>query len=120
MSTPDSSCNMEEDCVVCQDPLHKRRKCAKLKCKHIFRKECIQRAFQSKPQCPVCRKSIGAPAGKCPSGTMTTTMNPMRCSGFREGSIVIVYLIPAGRQMSYHDNPGTSHASKHAAAYIPK
>eukprot|EP00984_Skeletonema_dohrnii_P013960 scaffold5845_cov73-Skeletonema_dohrnii-CCMP3373.AAC.2 len=119
MSTPDSSCDMEEDCVICQDPLHKRRKCAKLKCGHIFHKECIQRAFQSKPQCPVCRKSIGAPVGKCPSGTMTTTTSSMRCSGFREGSIVITYVIPAGRQMSYHDNPGTSHASKHATAYIP-
>jgi len=120
MSTPDSSCDMEEDCVICQDALHKRRKCAKLKCGHIFHKECIQRAFQSKPQCPVCRKSIGAPVGKCPSGTMPTTTNSMRCSGFREDSIVITYSIPAGRQMSYHDNPGTSHASKHATAYIPK
>eukprot|EP00985_Skeletonema_marinoi_P004726 scaffold2051_cov139-Skeletonema_marinoi.AAC.10 len=119
MSTPDSSCDMEEDCVICQDVLHKRRKCAKLKCGHIFHKECIQRAFQSKPQCPVCRKSIGAPIGKCPSGTMTTTTSSMRCSGFREGSIVITYVIPAGRQMSYHDNPGTNHASKHTTAYIP-
>mmetsp|Transcript_22663 Transcript_22663/g.29129 ORF Transcript_22663/g.29129 Transcript_22663/m.29129 type:complete len:198 (+) Transcript_22663:1-594(+) len=110
---------MEEDCVICQDVFHKRRKCAKLKCGHIFHKKCIQRAFQSKPQCPVCRKSIGAPVGKCPSGTMTTTTSSMRCSGFREGSIVITYSIPAGRQMSYHDNPGTSHASKHATAYIP-
>jgi len=120
MSTPDSSCDMEEDCVICQDPLHKRRKCAKLKCGHIFHKKCIQRAFQSKPQCPVCRKSIGAPVGKCPSGTMTTTTSSMRCSGFREGSIVITYVIPAGRQMSYHDNPGTNHASKHTTAYIPE
>lgn len=120
MSKPDSSYDMEEDCVICQDPLDKRRKCAKLKCGHIFHKKCIQRAFQSKPECPVCRKSIGAPIGKCPSGTMTTTTSSMRCSGFREGSIVITYVIPAGRQMSYHDNPGTSHASKHVTAYIPK
>jgi len=41
-------------------------------------------------------------------------------SGFLEGSIIITYVIPAGRQMSYHDSPGTSHASKHAVAYIPK
>ena len=120
MSTPDSSCDMEEDCVICQDPLHKRRKCAKLKCKHIFHTDCIQRAFQSKPECPVCRKSIGAPVGKCPSGTMTTTTSSMRCAGFSKGSIVITYVIPAGRQKQYHDNPGTNHASKHATAYIPK
>ena len=120
MSAPDSSCDMEEDCVICQDPFHMRRKCATLKCGHIFHKKCIQRAFLSKPECPICRKSIGAPVGKCPSGTMTTTTSSMRCSGFREGSIVITYVIPAGRQMAYHDNPGTSHASKHATAYIPK
>jgi len=120
MSTPDSSCNMKEDCVICWGALEKRNGCAKLKCQHIFHKDCIQRAFQSKPECPTCRKSIGAPAGKCPSGTMTTTTSSMRCSGFREGSIVITYLIPAGRQMSYHDNPGTTHASKHVTAYIPK
>mmetsp|Transcript_7934 Transcript_7934/g.13148 ORF Transcript_7934/g.13148 Transcript_7934/m.13148 type:complete len:131 (-) Transcript_7934:1006-1398(-) len=84
---------MEEDCVICYDPLHKRRKCAKLKCKHIFHTKCIQQAFQCKPECPVCRKSIGAPVGKSPSGTMTTTITRARCSGFLEDSIVITYVI---------------------------
>ena len=120
MSTPDSSCNMEDDCVICQDPLGKRRKCAVLKCHHVFHKDCIQRAFQSKPQCPVCRKSIGAPTGKSPSGTMRTASSSIRCAGYSEGSIVITYSIPAGRQMSYHDTPGTSHAGKHVTAYVPK
>ena len=120
MSTPDSSCNMDDDCVICQDPLGKRRKCAVLKCKHVFHKDCIQRAFQSKPQCPVCRKSIGAPIGKSPSGSMRTTSSSVRCAGYSEGSIVITYSIPAGRQMSYHDAPGTSHAGKLVTAYVPK
>jgi hypothetical protein len=120
MSTPDSSCNMDDDCVICQDPLGKRRKCAVLKCQHVFHKDCIQRAFQSKPQCPVCRKSIGAPIGKSPSGTMRTASSSTRCAGYSENSIVITYSIPAGRQMSYHDAPGTSHAGKLVTAYVPK
>ena len=120
MSTPDSSCKMDEDCVICQDPLGKRQTCAMLKCQHVFHKDCIQRAFQSKPQCPVCRKSIGAPIGKSPSGTMTSISSSFRCAGYSEGSIVIRYSIPAGRQMSYHDAPGTRHGSKHVTAYVPK
>jgi hypothetical protein len=120
MSTPDSSCKMDEDCVICQDPLGKRQTCAMLKCQHVFHKDCIQRAFQSKPQCPVCRKSIGAPIGKSPSGTMASISSSFRCAGYSEGSIVIRYSIPAGRQMSYHDAPGTSHGSKHVTAYVPK
>ena len=120
MSTPDKYCNMKRDCSICWDALGNGNQCAMLKCRHIFHKTCIQRACQSKPECPECRVSIGAPAGKCPSGTMTITTTFARCSGFQEDSIVISYAIPSGKQKSYHDNPGTRHGLKNTSAYIPK
>lgn len=117
--TPGPSCNMN-DSAICWGALQSGNKCAKLECNHIFHERCILQALLHKPECPVCRKSIGEPVGKCPSGTMTTTITPDRCSGFQEDSIVITYEIPAGKQMSYHCNPGITHASKCTDAFIPK
>jgi len=113
-----TSCNLDDDCVICMEKLKKRRKCAALPCKHVFHKQCLELAFKSKPQCPVCRISIGQAQGKSPSGTMTVFVSP-RCSGFNEDSITITYNMPSGTQMSYHDNPNTRHSSKFVSAYLP-
>jgi deltex-like protein len=116
---PPSDCNMKDKCAICQERLEKRR-CVALKiCSHVFHKGCIKLAFQSKLQCPVCRVPIGALQGKSPSGTMSVSVNPIRCSGFQCDTLVISYNIPAARQMSYHDNPGVTHGSKVATAYVP-
>ncbi|KAL7554867.1 hypothetical protein ACHAWF_018412 [Thalassiosira exigua] len=94
-------------------------RCVTLKCMHSFHSECIELAFKTKPQCPVCRTHFGDPRGKSPSGTMTVTTSPIRCSGYQEESILITYSIPSGTQENYHDHPGRKHGSKHAAAYLP-
>jgi deltex-like protein len=116
---PSLFCNMDDDCAICHEKL-KTSSCVALKiCSHVFHKGCIKLAFQSKSQCPVCRVPVGAPQGKSPSGTMSVTVNPIRCSGFQCDTLVISYNIPAARQMSYHDNPGATHGSKVATAYVP-
>ena len=50
---------------------------------------------------------------------MSVTVNPIRCSGFQCDTLVVSYNIPAARQISYHDNPGATHGSKVATAYVP-
>ena len=116
---PPSDCNMDDDCVICHERL-KTSSCVALKvCNHVFHRDCIQMAFQSKSQCPTCRVPVGAPQGKSPSGTMSVSVNPVRCSGFQCDTMVISYNIPAARQLSYHDNPGATHGSKVATAYVP-
>jgi len=72
-----------------------------------------------KPQCPVCRKNVGAPQGKQPSGIMTVSIIPITCFGFKEDTIRIKYAIPSGTQMNYHDEPGQSHGGKNAVAFLP-
>jgi len=119
LTSPPMSCNLDDDCVICMEKLKKRRKCAALPCKHVFHKQCLELAFKSKPQCPVCRISVGEAQGKSPSGTMTVFVSPIRCSGFNEDSITITYNMPSGTQMSYHDNPNTRHSSKFVSAYLP-
>ena len=116
------SCNtLQGDCLICQQALDSRPKCVELNaCNHAFHRECIQLAFDFKPQCPVCRASIGPPQGKSPSGTMDVTTSPIQCHGFWTlNSIHITYRIPSGYQLSYHDNPGMRHGEKNANAYLP-
>jgi hypothetical protein len=116
---PPSDCNMKDKCAICHERL-KTSSCVALKiCNHVFHHDCIQMAFQSKSQCSICRVPVGAPQGKSPSGTMLVSVNPVRCSGFQCDTLVISYNIPAARQLSYHDNPGVSHGSKVATAYVP-
>mmetsp|Transcript_7113 Transcript_7113/g.12892 ORF Transcript_7113/g.12892 Transcript_7113/m.12892 type:complete len:594 (-) Transcript_7113:215-1996(-) len=117
--TPPASCNMKEYCVICHDHLDERPCVALNACKHVFHIDCIQLAFKSKPQCPVCRASIGKPQGHSPSGTMTVSVKPTRCAGFHVDSIFIAYNIPSGVQMNYHEHPGRRHGGKRANAYLP-
>ena len=117
---PPASFNKKDMCVICHDPFKRSSRCVALNaCSHIFHKECVELAFKSKPQCPVCRVPVGEPQGKCPSGTMAVSNSAARCSGYHEDSILISYNIPSGTQMSYHDNPGRRHGGKIATAYLP-
>lgn len=43
----------------------------------------------------------------------------LTCAGHGQGTIVIDYNIPRGRQKPYHDNPGARHSSAHRIAYLP-
>jgi hypothetical protein len=121
VSAPPPSCNMEQECSICFDRFQ-NRSCVALSttCHHVFHTDCIQRAFESAPRCPICRHPIGAPQGKSPPGTMAVSIIPSRCSGFQcDGSFCITYHVPAGYQRSYHDNPGRKHGGKCAMAYLP-
>ena len=118
-TVPPASCNLRDDCVLCLDRLRKRQCVALTACNHVFHKGCIDRAFKSKPSCPVCRVNIGSPQGKSPSGTMTVHTSAIRCTGYQEQSILINYNIKGGKQKSYHDNPGSRHGGKVVTAYLP-
>jgi deltex-like protein len=117
--SPPPSCNLNEDCVICQDTLSDSPCAALNVCNHVFHYSCAQRALKSKPQCPICRKAVGAPQGKSPSGTMYISASSSRCSGYSENSIVISYAIKGGTQKSYHDNSGQRQPGKRATAYLP-
>lgn len=119
MTAPPTSCDMEEECSICFDQLKKRSCVALRACKHCFHNDCVRQAFNSKPQCPICRKSIGEPRGTSPSGEMRISTSPVQCASFRKDSILITYNIPSAPQMSYHDNPGVSHGGKYESAYLP-
>mmetsp|Transcript_12094 Transcript_12094/g.25764 ORF Transcript_12094/g.25764 Transcript_12094/m.25764 type:complete len:598 (-) Transcript_12094:420-2213(-) len=120
LGVPPITCDMDNDCVICHDHLKASPAVALSVCGHVFHEDCIQQAFRSKPQCPVCRVSIGKPQGKSPSGTMTTTISPTHCSGyFNVDSIIITYNIPRGKQRSYHEHPNKFHGGKYVVAYLP-
>lgn len=117
---PPASCNMKDDCAICHEILNERDCVALKACNHAFHNDCIQKCFEAKHQCPVCRILIGAaPQGKSPSGTMIVSSSPSFCSGFQCSSFVISYNVPAAIQLSYHDNPGQPHSSKVVTAYLP-
>jgi len=117
-TAPPSTYDKNEECAICMEEL--KTNCVALKvCGHIFHSACIQQACKVKPQCPTCRKSIGNPQGKCPSGQMTISNSSTRCTGYAVDSIIISYNIPSAVQKSYHDNPGTRHSGKMETCYLP-
>ena len=80
---PPPTCNMNDSCVICHDPLSTGRCSALAVCKnHVFHYTCIQQALKAGPQCPVYQKPVGAPQGKSPSGKMTFMLDPQKCSDF--------------------------------------
>ena len=130
-TSPVQSCVLSENCAICLEALAGSGKCVALKsCKrHVFHHACIKKALKGSSTCPQCRVPVGEPQGKSPSGTMTISSISRQCSGFEEDSVElnklhidsfeIHYTIPQGLQLSYHDNPGTSHSSKEVTAYLP-
>jgi hypothetical protein len=98
---PPASCNMKDDCAICHEVLNERDCVALKACNHAFHNDCIQKSFEAKHQCPVCRILIGAaPQGKSPSGTMIVSSIPIFCSGFQCSSFVISYNVPAAIRVS--------------------
>ena len=110
----------EEDCAICMSALRSPQSVISLKvCNHFFHTECIEQSLKMKPQCPICRKALSEPQGKSPSGTMIVSTTHSKCGGYNCGSIVINYSMKSSKQKSYHDNPGVTHGSKRATAYLP-
>ena len=112
--------NLDGTCVICQDELSSSNCVAINTCYHKFHRSCIERAFKTKPQCPICRKLVGKPQGKSPSGTMAISQSTKSCSGCESiPSLMIKYHIKKSIQKSYHDNPGQYQHGKYATAYLP-
>ncbi|XP_067296197.1 probable E3 ubiquitin-protein ligase DTX3 [Pseudorasbora parva] len=110
-----------ETCPICLD-LIKPNDCSVLtKCKHKFCKDCLARAFQLKPACPICGEIYGNLTGTQPKGgTMTVSRDSSSLPGYEKyGTIVISYYIPSGRQGDEHPNPGMAYQGASRIAYLP-
>ena len=93
ISKPDK----EENCCICMDtPTNPK----KLKCGHIFCKECIDQYFTYKPTCPICGQIYGKMTGDQPPGSITIKRGYQILEGFSDsyGCIVITYSMPDGYQ----------------------
>lgn len=89
----------EETCPICMDTLTEKETLPK--CKHSFCKDCLKRAFEFKPACPICGVLYGKLKGTQPDkGSMKVTYEATsHLPGYeRYGTIVINYYIPSGIQ----------------------
>ena len=119
---PTAAFKGDDDCVICQDSFSNGPCAALSVCNHVFHFNCIQRAFASgKPQCPICRRAVGNPQGKSPSGKMSVSLSKsIRCTSFETFSTIIIkYEMKQSSQRSYHENPGQKQSGKRAKAYLP-
>ncbi|KAK7173418.1 hypothetical protein R3I93_003291 [Phoxinus phoxinus] len=111
----------DETCPICLDSI-KTSDCTVLsKCKHKFCKDCLARAFQLKPACPICGEIYGDLTGTQPKGgTMTVSWDSSSLPGYgKYGTIVITYYLPSGHQGSEHPNPGMAYMGASRIAYLP-
>ncbi|XP_051534722.1 E3 ubiquitin-protein ligase DTX3L-like [Myxocyprinus asiaticus] len=111
----------EETCPICLDTI-KKLECKVLpKCKHCFCNDCLKRAFQLKPACPICGEIYGDLTGTQPKrGTMTVTKDNSSLPGYEKyGTIVINYYLPSGLQGAEHPNPGKPYQGASRIAYLP-
>jgi deltex len=113
--------NQDTECAICMSPLE--NDVVRIKsCSHLFHKKCLHGFLKFKPNCPMCRCTIGKPQGMCPSGNMYITETGQLCPGFGKSTKVIKidYSIPKGYQLSYHENPGQKYTATNRTAYLPK
>ena len=111
---------LSEECAICLDALCHHGKVVRLcACGHYFHQSCIEDSLQHSPNCPTCRKLVGEPQGRMPSGTMQISRLATPCAGHSSQTIVIRYHIPNGVQKTYHTNPGQPHDAAHRTAYLP-
>jgi hypothetical protein len=50
--------NSDSKCIICQDDFSKNNKARILECMHYYHKDCIDKWFENKDTCPICRTSI--------------------------------------------------------------
>ena len=91
------------------------------KCRHMFCKSCIERAFTYQKKCPVCQEVYGVLEGDQPDGTMDVKCYKLHslpgCEG--HGCYVITYVIPSGYQGSRHPKPGHPFTGTKRQAFLP-
>lgn len=111
----------DETCPICLETLKASESTALPKCKHRFCKDCLERAFQVKPTCPICGEIYGNLTGTQPKGgSMTVSSDRSSLPGYEKyGTIIISYHIPSGRQGDEHPNPGMPYQSVTRIAYLP-
>jgi len=70
---------------------------------------------------PSLATSTGTPLGTSPSGTMTVQLSKKNDfpGGWRTKTIEIMYDIPSGIQLSYHESPGSPFNGSTRKAYLP-
>ena len=114
---------MEETCPICLDKLN----CSGLlvrkltNCEHEFHEQCILKALDVNPRCPLCLFPLSILRGNQPQGgIMTNSKLSTSLPGFRNcGTVEINYYIPVGVQNASHQNPGHSYPSTTRTAYLP-
>ncbi|KAJ8263061.1 hypothetical protein COCON_G00155180 [Conger conger] len=111
----------KEDCPICLDTIKQSEKKTLPKCKHSFCEDCLSRAFEAKPACPVCGTLYGSLRGTQPDGgEMTHSMVKAPLPGYENyGSIVIRYYIPDGIQGEEHPNPGKPYEGTARTVFLP-
>ena len=90
-----------DNCCICMDtPTNPKR----LKCGHIYCKECIEQQFAYKPACPSCGQIYGKMTGDQPSGSLSIRRDYQTLQGFTDsdGCIILSYSIPGGYQKVCH------------------
>lgn len=104
-----------DDCPVCSKMLC-CEPCVQIKeCFHFVHESCMADCLKRDRKCPHCDE----PQGKSPSGTMAITLTQKDCPGFSAKAIEIVYRIPHGIQLGYHENPGVPYDQTVRTAYLP-
>lgn len=108
-----------DDCPVCSKVLS-CEPCVQIKeCSHFIHESCLEEYLQRERKCPLCNQIFGEPQGRSPSGTMEIKPTEKDCPGFSAKAMEIEYRIPSGRQLAYHENPGTPYDQTVRAAYLP-
>ena len=93
-SKPDDE---DKECPVCMCEIEHEKILDK--CKHVFCRDCIDRAFEYDESCPVCKTRYGIMKGNQPKGaTMRDTVIADRLPGHDCSTIVIDYYVPDGYQ----------------------
>lgn len=108
----------EDECPICLEALKRPKK---LKCKHVFCTDCLQRALDTSNKCPVCQEPQGVLQGNQPHGHMGFRVDPYSSVPGYEGygTIIIDYRIPSGTQGREHPNPGQRFYGTSRTAYLP-
>ena len=117
-SGPYGKKSKDDECSICLNKFTKKKTLEK--CGHSFCTKCIDRAFRSKKQCPLCFTMYGPLTGNQPKGNMYDSFQSTSLPGFgSSGAIVISYRFPSGTQGPDHPNPGTPYTGTTRTAYLP-
>jgi deltex-like protein len=91
-------------------------------CLHMFHEDCIELAFKTKAQCPLCMRWYSAAVGNQPLGsTMTVRVVPGMVPGHPDANSYheITYHVPSGKQTEQHPRPGRHYTGTTRVAYLP-